>query len=112
MTTLSSILNLVNVGKEKQSERASSSSGSVVWMKECAYERVVVYQDRAEVIRRVEVTVREGENEITLVGLPQVTDKDSIRVEVEGTQVTISDVVYLDHLEVEMKETGQEERGG
>ena len=61
MTTLSSILNQVSVGNEKRSERVSSSSGSLVWMNECAYERVVVYQDRAEVIRRVEVTVREGE---------------------------------------------------
>ena len=90
-------------------DRVPSSSGFLVWMKECAYERVVVYQDRAEVIRAVEVAVKEGENEVTLVGLPQVTDKDSIRVEVTDAQVSISDVVYIEQLEVGMKETSGEE---
>ena len=118
MTTLSNILNEVSVGKESkdtQSKKESSPSEPVVWIKECPYERVVVYQDRAEVIRNVQVTVREGENEITLVGLSQVIDKDSIRVEVESTQVTISDVVYLEQFEVEMKEIGEYgegEKGG
>ena len=113
MATLSSILDEVRVTDDKQStERVSSSSGQVVWMKECAYERVVVYQDRAEVIRAVEVAVREGENELTLVGLPQVTDRDSIRVEVASAQVTISDVVYMEQLEVDTEETGREGQQG
>ena len=116
MTTLSNILSEVSVGKEsKDTQSKKESSRSVVWIKECPYERVVVYQDRAEVIRNVQVTVREGENEITLVGLSQVIDKDSIRVEVESTQVTISDVVYLEQFEVEMKEIGEYgegEKGG
>lgn len=117
MTTLSNILSEVSVGKESKDTQSKkeSSSRSVVWIKECPYERVVVYQDRAEVIRNVQVTVREGENEITLVGLSQVIDKDSIRVEVESTQVTISDVVYLEQFEVEMKEIGEYgegEKGG
>ena len=116
MTTLSNILTEVSIGKDTQSKKESSSNGSVVWIKECPYERVVVYQDRAEVIRNVQVTVREGENEITLVGLSQVIDKDSVRVEVESTQVTISDVVYLEQFEVERKEIGQDgeegEKGG
>ena len=110
MATLSSILDEVRVVDNKQStERVSSPNASVVWLEECAYERVVVYQDRAEVIRAVEAAVREGENEITLVGLPQVTDRDSIRVEVASAQVTISDVVYIEQLEVAARETGGEE---
>ena len=111
MATLSNILNEVRVGKDTQSKKEISYGGSVVWIKECPYERVVVYQDRAEVIRNVQVTVREGENEITLVGLSQAIDKDSVRVEVESTQVAISDVVYLEQFEVEMKEKGQDGEG-
>ena len=109
MSTLSGILEDVSIGKV-HSNPPPSTSGAMVWLKECAYQRVVVYQDRAEVIREVVVAVGEGENEVTLVGLPQVADKDSIRVEVESTEVCITDVVYVDQLEVEMAKEASGER--
>lgn len=48
-------------------------------IKDCICEEVVVYQDSAEVCRSLKAAVKKGENDITLGGVSDKIDKDSIR---------------------------------
>ena len=47
--------------------------------RDCAIESVVVYADRAEVKRRVPVSLAAGKNEVVVHGLSTCIDKNSIR---------------------------------
>ena len=48
-------------------------------VRDCAVESVVVYADRAEVKRRVPVSLAAGKNEVVVFGLSTCIDKNSIR---------------------------------
>ena len=48
-------------------------------VRDCAVESVVVYADRAEVKRRVPVSLAAGKNEVVVHGLSTCIDKNSIR---------------------------------
>jgi len=48
-------------------------------VRDCAIESVVVYADRAEVKRRVPVSLATGKNEVVVQGLSTCVDKNSIR---------------------------------
>ena len=67
--------------KETQQSAAGRSLAKreVVQAQEAEIHSVTVYRDRAEVKRSVRVRVEAGENEIVVSGLPECTDKDSIR---------------------------------
>ncbi|XP_064617047.1 protein F37C4.5-like isoform X1 [Liolophura sinensis] len=75
---------------ELSSKTEESNSFNVC---ECPVEKVVVYQDRAEVCRVIETTVKKGENEVIVKNLSNYVDEDSIRVEGKGT-ATILEVTY------------------
>ena len=47
--------------------------------KEAEIHSVTVYRDRAEVKRSVRVRIEAGENEVVLTGLPECTERNSIR---------------------------------
>ena len=48
-------------------------------VRDCPVESVVVYADRAEVKRRVSVSLEAGKNEVVVQGLSTCVDKNSIR---------------------------------
>ena len=49
-------------------------------VRDCAIESVVVFGDRAEVKRRVPVSLTAGNNEVVVHGLSTCIDKNSIRL--------------------------------
>ena len=130
MATLSDVLNEISLetpsGDSSYSkEKARGTSGVEkeekrrVKLSECPFSRVVVYQDQAEVRRDLSCSLSEGENSVTILGFPEVTDPDSVRVEVkrggkekgdEGVAV-ITDVVYISQYHVGVEE-GEREREG
>ncbi|KAG5637323.1 hypothetical protein H0H81_004969 [Sphagnurus paluster] len=57
--------------------------------------RVSLYSGRAEITRLYKFQVRTGQNQVNINGLPNVLDRDSLRVEGRGT-ATIHDVVLSD----------------
>lgn len=68
---------------ETESQRATGRSlalREVFQAKEAEIHSVTVYRDRAEVKRSVLVRAEEGENEVVVSGLPECTDKNSIRL--------------------------------
>ena len=132
MATLSDVLNEISLetpsGDSSYSkEKARGTSGVEkeekrrVKLSECPFSRVVVYKDQAEVRRDLSCSLSEGENSVTILGFPEVTDPDSVRVEVkrggkekekgdEGV-VVITDVVYISQYHVGVEE-GEREREG
>ena len=67
--------------RETQQSAAGRSLAKreVVQAQEAEIHSVTVYRDRAEVKRSVCVRLEAGENEVVVSGLPECTDKDSIR---------------------------------
>lgn len=61
-------------------------------IKELPCEKVVVYQDRAEVKRLIKTRLNKGENEIIISNVSNNVDQDSVRVEGKG-EATVLDVV-------------------
>ena len=61
-------------------------------MKELPCEKVVVFQDRAEVKRLIKTKLNKGENEIIINNVSHNIDQDSVRVEGKG-EATVLDVV-------------------
>ena len=112
MATLSAVLDEVSLEKTAVSAGGYSSKkrergreGNTVRLSECAFSRVVVYQDQAEVRRDLSCSLSEGDNTVRILGFPEVTDPDSVRVELKQQQregvVIISDVVYVSQYRVE-----------
>ncbi|KAG5645737.1 hypothetical protein DXG03_005433 [Asterophora parasitica] len=56
---------------------------------------VDLYQGRAEITRLCRFTIQTGQNDVVITGLPNVLDRDSIRVEGRGT-ATIHDIKISD----------------
>ena len=132
MATLSDVLNEISIEtpsgdssyskkKERGTSRVEKEEKKRVKLSECPFSRVVVYQDQAEVRRNLLCSLSEGENTVTIFGFPEVTDPDSVRVEVkrrgkekgdEGVAV-ITDVVYISQYHVGVEEEvgeGEEDR--
>lgn len=61
-------------------------------MKDQKCEKVIVFQDRAEVKRSIQTKIKKGENEIIINNVSNFIDEDSIRVEGQGDSVVL-DVV-------------------
>ena len=113
MATLSAVLDEVSLEKTAVSAGGYSSKkrkrgreGNTVRLSECAFSRVVVYQDQAEVRRDLSCSLSEGDTTVRILGFPEVTDPDSVRVELKQQQqregvVIISDVVYVSQYRVE-----------
>ena len=119
MATLSAVLDEVSLEKtavsaggysSKKRERERGREGNTVRLSECAFSRVVVYQDQAEVRRDLSCSLSEGDNTVRILGFPEVTDPDSVRVELKQQRqqqqqreevVIISDVVYVSQCRVE-----------
>eukprot|EP00800_Vazella_pourtalesii_P023470 TRINITY_DN951_c0_g1_i2.p1 TRINITY_DN951_c0_g1~~TRINITY_DN951_c0_g1_i2.p1 ORF type:complete len:641 (-),score=203.06 TRINITY_DN951_c0_g1_i2:289-2154(-) len=130
MATLSDVLNEISIESPsgdssyvKKGERGRSGVEKEekrrVKLSECPFSRVVVYQDQAEVRRDLSCSLSEGENTVTILGFPEVTDPDSVRVEVkrggkekgdEGVAV-ITDVVYISQYYVGVEEEVGEGEG-
>ena len=122
MATLSAILDEVSVEKTavpagRSSEKRDMGTGGerrdMVMLSECPFSRVVVYQDQAEVRRDLSCSLSEGESTVRIVGFPEVTDPDSVRVELKRHQseglAVISDVVYVSQYRVEREAAPAEE---
>ena len=122
MATLSAILDEVSVEKtavpagrssEKRDMGTGGERGDMVRLSECPFSRVVVYQDQAEVRRDLSCSLSEGESTVRIVGFPEVTDPDSVRVELKRHQseglAVISDVVYVSQYRVEREAAPAEE---
>ena len=132
MATLSDVLNEISIetpsGDSSYSKKKERGTSGVekeekrrVKLSELPFSRVVVYQDQAEVRRDLSCSLSEGENTVTILGFPEVTDPDSVRVEVkrggkekgdEGVAV-ITDVVYISQYHVGVEEEvgeGEEDR--
>ena len=122
MATLSAILDEVSVEKTavpagRSSEKRDIGTGGerrdMVRLSECPFSRVVVYQDQAEVRRDLSCSLSEGESTVRIVGFPDVTDPDSVRVELKRHQseglAVISDVVYVSQYRVEREAASAEE---
>ena len=122
MATLSDVLNEISTetpsGDSSYSKKKERGTSGVekekrrVKLSELPFSRVVVYQDQAEVRRDLSCPLSEGENTVTILGFPEVTDPDSVRVEVkrggkekgdEGV-VVITDVVYISQYHVGVEE--------
>ena len=122
MATLSAILDEVSVEKTavpagrssaKRDMRTGGERRDMVRLSECPFSRVVVYQDQAEVRRDLSCSLSEGESTVRIVGFPEVTDPDSVRVELKRHQseglAVISDVVYVSQYRVEREAAPAEE---
>ena len=123
MATLSDVLNEISIetpsGDSSYSKKKERGTSGVekeekrrVKLSELPFSRVVVYQDQAEVRRDLSCSLSGGENTVTILGFPEVTDPDSVRVEVkrggkekgdEGVTV-ITDVVYISQYHVGVEE--------
>ena len=118
MATLSAVLDEVSVGKtagaagghsSKRERGTGRENGDTVRLSECPFSRVVVYQDQAEVRRELSCSLSEGDNTMRILGFPEATDPDSVRVELQQQQqregvVVISDVVYVSQYRVGREE--------
>eukprot|EP00238_Polyblepharides_amylifera_P001137 CAMPEP_0196572524 /NCGR_PEP_ID=MMETSP1081-20130531/2567_1 /TAXON_ID=36882 /ORGANISM="Pyramimonas amylifera, Strain CCMP720" /LENGTH=732 /DNA_ID=CAMNT_0041889879 /DNA_START=72 /DNA_END=2270 /DNA_ORIENTATION=+ len=80
-----------NKGKTEKKELLGPTTISVL-AEDCLVDRVVVYQDRADVTRIVEVEVQPGESEVVITGLTHSMQADSARVTGRG-EATILEVV-------------------
>jgi hypothetical protein len=70
----------------------SQSVSSKLSMKDLPCEKVVVYQDRAEIKRLIRTKLKKGENELVINNISNNIDQDSVRVEGRG-DATVLDVV-------------------
>ena len=118
MATLLAVLDEVSLentagadgGHSSKRERGTGrENGDTVRLSECPFSRVVVYQDQAEVRRELSCSLSEGDNTMRILGFPEATDPDSVRVELQQQQqregvVVISDVVYVSQYRVGREE--------
>lgn len=65
--------------ENKEKAYLPSKPSQELEVKACSIHNVVVYRDRAEVRRTVNVSLPAGESEVTIKGLSESVDGDSIR---------------------------------
>ena len=70
----------------------SGTESSKFSIKDLPCEKVVVYQDRAEIKRLIRTKLKKGENELVINNVSNNIDQDSVRVEGQGN-ATVLDVV-------------------
>ncbi len=73
-------------------------------IKDLPCEKVVVYQDRAEVKRLIKTKLKKGENELVINNVSYNIDQDSVRVEGRG-DATVLDVVCQNKRVVETNDS-------
>ena len=65
--------------ENKEKTPLPSKPSQELEVKACSIHNVVVYRDRAEVRRTVNISLPAGESEVTIKGLSESVDGDSIR---------------------------------
>ena len=78
-------------------------------MKDLSCDKVVVYQDRAEVKRLIKTKLLKGENELVINNVSTNIDQDSVRVEGLG-DATVLDVVCQNKRVIETEDKNTNEK--
>jgi len=89
-------------------EELSNSSKTTVSVKACPIEQVTIFNDRAEVTRKLSAQLKRGVNEVSVSGLSSKVDPNSVRVAGGKGSAIILEVSYSSRWQPKTRNDGTE----